>query len=86
MSAYHLLDPAARRITWGDVTIEARALGYTVKATGYDHERVGYPRGTNADHPAAIYTDEPEDMLGTIRADIARTQQNEKEWTTCLSR
>jgi hypothetical protein len=79
MSTYHLLDPAARRITWGDVTIEARALGYTVKPTGYDHERVGYPRGTNADHPAAIFTDEPEDMIGTIRADIARNQQPTEE-------
>jgi hypothetical protein len=79
MSTYHLLDPAARRITWATVASEARAIGYTVKPTGYDHERVGYPRGTNTDHPAAIFTDEPEDMLGTIRAAIAHAQQTEKE-------
>jgi hypothetical protein len=69
------LDPAARRITWATVTIEARALGYTVKPTGYDHEKVGYPTGTNADHPAAIFADEPEDMISTIRADIAHSQK-----------
>jgi len=69
------LDPAARRITWAAVTIEARAMGYTVRPTGYDRERVGYPTGTNADHPAAIFTADLGDMLGTIRADIAHSQK-----------
>jgi len=80
--AYDQLDPITRRekrrLNWTSVIIEARVLGYTVKPTGCDGERVGYPAGTNADHPAAIFTAEPEDMLGTIRADIAHTQ-TEKE-------
>jgi len=69
------LDPADRRITWAAVTKECRALGWTVRPTGWDAERVAYPLGTSKDHRTANYTSDPEDMLGTVRAIIAHDQK-----------
>jgi len=63
-----------RRLTWDAVAQECRAMGWTVRATGFGKERAGYPIGTSRNHPSSHFTDDPEDMLGTIRADIARTE------------
>jgi hypothetical protein len=71
MSAYDLLNPAARRLTWATVATKANAMGWTVAPTTFPGEYLA----TNADHTAAIYADEPEDMLATIRANITHAQK-----------
>jgi hypothetical protein len=65
-----------RRLTWTAVTKEARAMGWTVRATGWDKERVAYPLGTSQNHWTAIFISDPEDMLGTVKATVKATQDS----------
>lgn len=60
-------DKIAEKITWAIATKECRAMGWTVKATGYGGERVAYPKGRNEDYPGSYFTSCPDDMVGTIR-------------------
>lgn len=61
-------DKIAKKITWTIAVSECRAIGWTVKATGYGGERVAYPKGRNEDYPGSYFTSCPLDMLSTVRA------------------
>jgi hypothetical protein len=65
-----------RRLTWTAVAQECRAMGWTVRATGWDKERVAYPIGTSQNHWTANFTSDPEDMLGTVRASVKAAQES----------
>jgi len=65
-----------RRLSWAAVSKECRALGWTVRPTGWDKERVAYPLGTSQNHWTAIFTSDPEDMLGTVRATVKAAQES----------
>lgn len=65
-----------RRLSWAAVTKECRALGWTVRPTGWDAERVAYPLGTSQNHWTANYTSDPEDMLGTVRATVKAARES----------
>jgi hypothetical protein len=67
LEAAEQADKIAERITWAIAARECRAMGWTVKATGYGGERVAYPKGKNEDWPSSYFTSCPEDMLGTIK-------------------
>ena len=52
---------------WATATKECRAMGWTLKATGYGCERVAYPKGKNEEYPASYYSECPVDMIITVR-------------------
>jgi hypothetical protein len=54
------------RATWASVSPLARAIGYSVKPTGFGNERVAFPKGSNSDNPAAYFTDSADDMHATL--------------------
>ena len=61
-----------RTYTWSQAERECRALGFTLRRSGYGKEHVLYRQGTSADHPAAYFTECPKDAAETCRAMTAR--------------
>lgn len=67
-----------RKLTLKAAAAEARAHGWTLRRT-IDSEVVVYPLGTGQDAPEAYFTDDLEDALGTMHANIAHMRRQAVE-------